>query len=172
MIDFSILKSLTIPEGVVIKIVDAFGNQLWEEVNISDTVSIQVEKITSNTFANNTTYSNEEFILIEALPKANSSCTVSYGGLTKTITNNTEDESPFSVQKVFFGTFNGVTDEYTTPSNGELIIEGDYLYFQAASYNTAKSTTTVCDCITAINDFGQSNYDIAPTAAFKDCTKL
>ena len=60
MIDFSTLKSLTIPEGKVVQITDINGNALWTFNNVaSDVVSLQVKKMTLDTFANNTTYSGE-----------------------------------------------------------------------------------------------------------------
>lgn len=40
MIDFSTLKSLTIPEGEVVKIADTSGNVLWEKAPEGATVTI------------------------------------------------------------------------------------------------------------------------------------
>ena len=153
MIDFSTLQGLTIPEGVVKEIKDANGVVLWR--SISDTVVLEVAKITSDTYANETTYTGEEFILIEVTPESGGTVHVTYEGLTKTITDDGTAETPNS-QQVFFGTFYGVSDEVATPASGTLKIEGNYTRFATTTYYAAKSTSNICGCVTAIKDFGKA----------------
>jgi hypothetical protein len=132
----------------------------------SKIVSLQVKKITADTYANETTYSGEQFILLHIYPKTNGTVSVTYGGLTKTITYAGESLG----QRVFFGTFNGVSDSVNTPSSGELIIDGDYENFATGNYNSDKSTLVRCGCITAVNDFG--NIKIIAALTFSNCVDL
>ena len=53
-IDFSTLQGLTIPEGVVTEIKDAGGRVIWAVSG--GKVILQVKKITSDTYAGETTY--------------------------------------------------------------------------------------------------------------------
>ena len=165
-INFSTLQGLTIPEGVVTQITDAAGSVLWKVASNGGQIVLEVKKITSNTYANSTTYSNEKFILLSITPKSASSVIkVTYGGLTKTLT--------FSfafATNVFFGTFNGVSDETETPDSGTLTIEGDCIAFGVGSFNTTKSTTTYCGCITSVTNSG--NIAQIPHHAFSCCTAL
>ena len=169
-IEFSTLQSLTIPEGVVTQITDAAGRVIWAVQN-NEPVVLQVEKITSDTYAGETTYTGEEFILLDIYPKtANSTVDVTYGGLTKTLTF-----SGTNAQQVFFGTFNGVSDSVTTPASGELVIEGDIDSFAVGSYKTYNSTTSktstnYCCCITSVMGTGSASRIRA--SAFANCTGL
>lgn len=169
MIDFSTLQGLTIPEGVVTEIKDASGRVLW--MLSGGKVILEVEKITSDTYAGETTYTGEQFILLDIYPKsANSKVDVTYGGLTKTLTF-----SGTNTQQVYFGTFNGVSDEVGTPASGELTIDGGYKAFAIGTYKTynssaSKTTTKYCSCITNITDWGGVNY--IPNYAFYECTNL
>ena len=157
MIDFSTLKKLMIPEGSVTKITDSSGLVLWmlpsdEEIKA---VALRVKKFTSDTYAGETTYSNESFILLDIYPKAsNSVIKVTYGGLTKTLSFNGTN-----AQQVFFGTFNGVTDSVSTPDSGTLTIEGDCNAFAISSFpqsSSSKGTTNAyCTCITGIDDWNE-----------------
>ena len=167
MIDFTTLKALTIPEGVVTKITNVNGDVLWKQAINDPRIILQVEKITSDTYANNTTYTNESFILLDIFSKANGTITVTYGNLTKTITNTTSSDA---AHQVFFGTFKGVSDSMETPTSGTLTVEGDYCSIGVASYNTAKSTTKRYYGIKNIDSLGTIEY-IAPYA-FYDCTSI
>ena len=168
MIDFSTLQSLTIPEGVVTQIADASGRVLWSS---GKPAVLRVEKITVDTYASETQYSDESCVLLDIYPKTGSSkVEVTYGGLTKTLTF-----SGTNAQKVFFGTFYGETDSVTTPASGELTIKGDYMGFAVGSYNsynttTSKSVTKYCSCITDVVDWGSTesigNY------AFYGCSNI
>ena len=167
--NFATLQGLTIPEGVVTQITDASGRVIWSAVK-SVPVVLQVEKITSNTYAGETTYNNEQFILLDIYPKTNGTVKVTYGGLTKTITDTSGAEEP-NAQQVFFGTFNGVSDSVTTPASGELTIEGGYKSFTCATYaSSSKSPTASCPCITAVNEWGDLKY--IADSAFNNCTSL
>ena len=165
-IDLSIVTGLSDQYGVITQL-ELGGRVIWA-VQSDKPVILQVEKITSNTYAGETTYNNEQFILLDIYPKTNGTVSVTYGGLTKTITDTSGAEEP-NAQKVFFGTFNGVADE--TPASGELIIEGDYRGFGIGTFAaSSKSSNNYCRCITAVKDFGSTSY-IAQNA-FNGCTGL
>lgn len=172
-IDFPKLQALTIPEGLVTQIADKDGNILWRlEVDSGEPIILEVEKITSDTYAAETTYTGEQFVLLDIYPKtANSTVYVTYGGLTKTLTF-----SGTNAQQVFFGTFNGVADSVETPVSGTLTIVGDCVAFGCGHFNQAKNSEQLCACVTAITDWGKVEY--IPDNAFSDgelrnkCTKL
>lgn len=137
-----------------------------------DKVILEVKKVTSDTYANNTTYSAEEFILLDIYPKTGGTVNVTYGGLTKTITDTSGAEVPSS-QQVFFGTFNGVTDSVSTPSSGELIIDGDYRAVGQGGWKTNKNDISIggkIPCVTAIRSLGE--VEVIPFYAFANCTSL
>lgn len=166
MIDFSTLKGLTIPEGVVTQITDAAGNVLW--ALSGGKVILEVEKITSNTYAGETTYTGEQFILLDIYPKTNGTVKVKYGGLTKTITDTSGAAEP-NAQQVFFGTFNGVSDSVSTPASGELTIEGDCRGFGCGNYaKSSKANSEYAAVITEIKAFG--NIEYIPNGAFRYCS--
>ena len=132
-------------------------------------VVLEVEKITSNTYASLTTYTAEEFILLDIYPKTNGTVKVTYGGLTKTITDTSGAEEP-NAQQVFFGTFNGVSDSVTTPESGDLTITGDCYAFGVGEYATAKAEAGYCNCIIAIKNYG--DISTVPPNAFRGLTEL
>ena len=162
MIDFATLQGLTIPEGVVTQIADAAGNVLWAVSG--GKVILEVEKITSDTYAGETTYTGEQFILLDIYPKTNGTVSVTYGGLTKTITDTSGAEEP-NAQQVFFGTFYGVSDSVETPSSGRLTIEGDCAAFGASTYSKSKYMSSVgSNPIRKVISFGATNK--IPNTAF------
>ena len=169
-INFATLQGLTIPEGVVTQIADATGNVLWK-LETNKPVILEVEKITSDTYAGETTYTGEQFILLDIYPKTNGTVNVTYGGLTKTITDTSGAAEP-NAQQVFFGTFNGVSDSEATPASGTLTIEGDYYAFGASSFTVSSKALepTYCGCFTAVSDMG--NVKKLPDGAFSNSTKL
>lgn len=168
--NFATLQGLTIPEGVVTQITDASGRVLWA---LQDDVPIvlEVAKITSDTYAGSTTYSGEQFVLLDIYPKtASSKVNVTYGGLTKTLAF-----SGTNAQQVYFGTFYGVADEVETPASGELIIAGGCVAFAIGVYNkpglsSGKSATAYCSCITDVQSWG--GVTTIPQYAFYQCTAL
>ena len=166
--NFSTLQGLTIPEGVVTQIADASGRVLW--MMSGGPVILEVEKITATTYAGETSYADEQFILLDIYPKTNGTVIVTYGGLTKTITDTSGAAKP-NTQQVFFGTFNGVADSVETPASGTLTIEGGYSGFAVGVYEeNSKSSNKYCGCITDVIDFG-SIRDIRDNA-FNGCTSL
>lgn len=169
MIDFATLKGLTIPEGLVTQITDASGRVLWA-VSGGGKVVLGVEKITSDTSSAETTYAAEEFILLDIYPKTNGTVKVTYGGLTKTITDTSGAEEP-NAQQVFFGTFNGVSDSVTTPTSGELTIRGEYYSFGCSSYSFNKITNKRCGCIISVIDWGSNEITICNNM-FEGCAGL
>ena len=165
MIDFATLQGLTIPEGVVTQITDAAGNVLWSAEKPMPVV-LGVKKITSDTYASETAYTGEQFILLNIYPKkSNGVVNVTYGGLTKTLTF-----SGTNAQKVYFGTFNGVADSVATPESGELTIEGDYKSFAVAQFSYTNKNSKYCGCITSVVEWG--NLKTIEGNAFYDCTGL
>lgn len=171
MINFSTLQSLTIPEGVVTQIAKD-GVVLWK-LETSKPIILEVEKITSDTYAGETTYTGEQFILLDIYPKTNGTVNVTYGGLTKTITDTSGAEEP-NAQQVFFGTFNGVSDSVETPASGTLIIEGDCRGFGCSDYSSSSKQLNHAGVITAVSDWG--NIEFIPAYAFGAaigaCTKI
>ena len=164
----STLQGLSIPEGVVTQIAKD-GVVLWSMANNAPIV-LEVEKITATTYAGSTSYTNEQFILLDIYPKTNGTVNVTYGGLTKTITDTSGAEEP-NAQQVFFGTFNGVSDSVTTPTSGELTVEGDYKSVGVSMYvTTNKGSSVRCACVTGIVDFG--GIKTIGDGAFCDCVKL
>lgn len=156
-------KGWRIPEGNVVQVAKD-GVVLWA-LQSGKSIVLEVEKITSDTYAGETTYTGEQFILLDIYPKTNGTVNVTYGGLTKTITDTSGAEEP-NAQKVFFGTFNGVSDSVATPTSGTLTIEGDCVAFGISTYNkTSKDTLPpCCNCVTGIVDMGEVEY--IPNSAF------
>ena len=133
-------------------------------------VILEVEKVTANTYANQTSYTAEEFILLDIYPKPGGTVNVTYGGLTKTITDTSGAEEP-NAQKVFFGTFNGVTDSVATPSSGELTIKGDYTAFATGIYTVnEKIKSEACGCIKGVSNFG--TIETLSKGMFRNCDSL
>ena len=168
MIDFATLKGVTIPEGVVTQI-ESGDVVLWK-TETSKPVVLEVEKITSDTYAGETTYTGEQFILLDIYPKTNGTVNVTYGGLTKTITDTSGAAEP-NAQQVFFGTFNGVSDSVETPASGTLTIEGGYYAFAKGTFaSSSKNIAANCGCITAVTDWG--SVTTIANSAFSGCTGL
>ncbi len=163
-------KGWRIPEGNVVQVTDASGVVIWK-LETSKPVILEVEKITSNTYAGGTTYTGEQFILLDIYPKTNGTVNITYGGLTKTITDTSGVEEP-NAQQVFFGTLYGVSDGVTTPASGTLTIEGECRGFGCGNYSkTSKDIVPqYCSCITKIESFG--NTELLPEKAFLSCTKI
>ena len=166
--NFATLQGLTIPEGNVTQITDASGSVIWA---VGDKVVLEVEKIISDTYAGETTYTDEEFILLDIYPKTNGTVSVTYGGLTKTITDTSGAEEP-NAQQVFFGTFNGVSDSVATPASGMLTIEGDYRAFACGSYDLSSKNYAgiYCSCVTEITSLG--DVELVADFAFFECIGL
>jgi hypothetical protein len=152
-IDYSKVTGLSDHIGNIVKITDASGRVIWAVSG--GKVILEVEKITSDTYAGETTYTGEEFILLDIYPKTNGTVKVTYGGFTKTITDTSGAAEP-NAQQVFFGTFNGVSDSVTTHESGELTIEGGCVAFGCGVYSFSSKVSRSCTCITAITDFGSA----------------
>lgn len=172
--NFATLKGLTIPEGVVTQITDASGRVLWA-LKSGGKVILEVEKITSDTYAGETTYTAEEFILLDIYPETNGTVKVTYGGITKTVkdTGSTDLAGNPNAQQVYFGTFNGVSDEVPTPESGTLTIEGRFRQFGVGSFKIngeSKNSSKYCGCVTAIADWG--GVTAIPAHSFDGCTGL
>lgn len=170
MINFATLKGFATSKGNVTQIARD-GVVLWKLQNNKPAV-MQVSKITSDTYAGETTYTGEQFVLLNIYPKTNGTVKVTYGGLTKTVTDTSGAATP-NAQTVFFGTFNGVSDSVATPASGTVTIEGDIRTFAIGQYKkfaNNKESTAYCTCITGITEWG-SIKEIT-SYAFYNCTSL
>ena len=162
-IDFSRVTAMSDKYGVITQL-ELGGRVIWMLKSGGTKAVLQVEKITSNTYAGGTTYNNEQFILLDIYPKTNGTVKVTYGGLTKTITDTSGAEEP-NAQQVFFGTLYGVSDSVTTPASGELTIEGDCYAYGHGYYDVgSKVKGATCCCITSIVSIGE--ISIIPANAF------
>lgn len=166
-IDFSTIKEFRVPEGVVTQIADESGRVLW--ALSGGKIVLEVEKVTKTTKAGSTTYSSEQFIILDIYPKTNGTVKVTYGGLTKTITDTSGVADPNAVQ-VYFGTLYGLADSVATPASGELTIEGDCVAFGCSRFTNQKSNNELAGGITAVKDMGKVKY--IPTDAFSACYKI
>ena len=165
-IDFSKLTGWSTSKGAVTQVTDSQGRIIWMLQN-NKPIILEVEKITSDTYAGETTYTGEQFILLDIYPKSNGTVKVTYGGLTKTITDTSGAEEP-NAQQVFFGTFNGVSDSVETPASGELTVEGDCYAFACGRYakdSNAKNQSKLYYGLTAIKSFGDTSE--IPDEAFE-----
>lgn len=156
------------------------GNNIKYNINFKETkvklnlltsnaVVLQVKKNTISSDDGNTFYEDENVILLDIYPKTNGTVTITYEGLTKTITDSSGAEAP-NAQQVFFGTFHGISDIIETPESGTLTIGGDYEAFAVGTYHVPKMGTSHCSCITEILNFGTiSNI---PAEAFYQCTQI
>ena len=171
--NFATLQGLTIPEGVVTQITDASGRVLWSFKKEARAV-LQVAKQTLTTYAGETAYANENFVAIDVYPKTNGTVNITYGGLTKTITDTSGVESP-NAQTVYFGTLYGVSDTVETPVSGKLTIEGNFAAFGCGVYKGAGKgaglrSNEYCGCITEVSSWG--DITSIPDHAFDGCVNL
>lgn len=163
---------ITIPKEYVVGNIEI--EAIGADYNTATTAILEVEKITSNTWiseggnGSGTTYNNEQFVLLNVYPTKGGTVNVTYGGLTKTITDDGTSESDPASQQVYFGTFKGVSDSVETPTRGTLTISGSYTAFGVSSYNNSKYNTIYCGCIKNVISFGSVNK--IPTYAFIGCT--
>lgn len=104
---------------------------IWNTAKPS--IAIGVKPISAYTYASGTTYFDESFILLDIYPECGGTVYVNYGGLTKIITDDGMNETPLA-QQVFFGTFNGVSDNLEMPLSGIVEITGDYRGFGAGGF--------------------------------------
>lgn len=147
-------------DGKARKVVKAYVGvngvaQLWWAASAGgEPVILEVEKRTSDTYVGETSNTGESFILIDIYPKTNGTVKVTYGGLTKTVTDTSGAERP-NAKQVFFGTYGGVSDSVTTPTSGTLTISGDYAGFGSSSFTQTKGGTNKYWCrINSISSLG------------------
>ena len=161
----------TVTGNVTVTIEDKYSQGDYGMITLTETneVILEVKKITSSTYANGQYYSSEQFILLDIYPKTNGTVTVTYGGLTKTITDTSGVAEP-NAQQVFFGTFNGVSDEVETPKSGRIKIKGDFYAFGCSMLQMNSYFKIPSMCITNVNEFGISTK--IPNSAFERCYEL
>lgn len=150
--------------------IDGVARLWWAADAGGGPIVLEVEKITSDTYAGETTYTGEQFILLDIYPRTNGTVSVTYGGLTKTVTDTSGAAEP-NAQQVFFGTFNGVSDSVETPASGELVIVGEYRAFGVGGFETdSKGIKAYKAQIVEIVDFG--NVSLLPWGAFNGQSKI
>lgn len=169
MIDFSTLQGLSIPEGVVTQIADASGRVLWA-VQSGGKVILEVEKITSDTYVGETTYTAEEFIRMAVTVKDGGTVTVTYGGITRTLVAEEVTTYGTTWFHPTFGIFNGVDYNSEVPSSGELTIEGDYEGIGISDFSSANKKTSYCNCVKNIVSLGNIKSVLAN--GFQDCVNI
>lgn len=172
MIDFSKITGWSTARGALTQVADSAGRVIWAvQSESNEPVVLEVAKITSDTYAGGAQYPSEEFILLDIYPEKNGTVKVTYGGLTKTITDTSGAEEP-NAQQVFFGTFNGVSDSVTTPASGTITIKGKYRAYGCGSFFSTpmKGVSDYCACINNIVQFGKPT--LIPIKAFYNCTNL
>ena len=130
---------------------------------------LDIEMIKSNTYHGGDVLSNETFALINVYPCRGSTVSITYGGVTKTVTGTlSTDQYESAGQLIAFGTFAGVADG--TPTSGQMTITGAYEAYGGATFSQSSKTTGVeCDCITGISNVGSIRYlpaDFATTKQF------
>lgn len=138
-----------------------------DDIAPTEKVELKVSKIIANTYANETTYENEEFLILDVYPEPGGTVTITYEGVSKMIGDDGTSANP-NAQQVFFGTFNGVADSPATPSSGTLTIEGDYSAFGLGAYSSSKYVSSYCQCITEIVSMGK--IESIPANAFNSST--
>ena len=171
MIDFTKLTGIEHDGKVVTQIEDSSGRILWA-VKKGTKAILTVKKLVKDTYAGETAYTGEEFAAIDVYPTTNGNVKITYGGLTKTITDTSGVAEP-NAQTVYFGTFNGVSDGVATPDSGELTIEGQFYAFGCGAYASGykgEQVYSTCSCITNVTEWGE--ITAIPLNAFYDCDAL
>lgn len=131
------------------------GNNLIWSSAVPDTI-FNVSKITSNVYANSTTYNDCKFLGFSVLAKAGQTAEVTYGGITKTVTRPTGIGADQYV-KVTFGQYGADADD-GTPDTGNITfknVDG----IGGFSFNTAKNTSAYAGgCFNSVVDWGGLKY--------------
>lgn len=165
MIDFTKLTGIEHGGKVVTQIEDSAGRVLWA-VKKGTKVVLDVTKQTLDTVSGGTSYTGEHFAAVNVYPRTNGTVKVTYGGVTKTISDTSGVAEP-NVQTVYFGTIYGVTDDVETPESGTLTIEGNFSAFGEGQYEkTGKAYAEVgyCGCINRVDEWG--DVETLPDGAF------
>lgn len=112
---------------------------------------INVTKQTLDTYiSSNESYKNDKYVAVKIATGTTTSgvtrtATITYGGITKTVTNTRTSEP----ETVRFGLYKGVDDG--TPDTGDMIISGDYIYVSFDfTVQTAKLAYTQINCVNNI----------------------
>jgi len=134
------------------------NNLIWSNVTSTDTV-FNVSKITSNVYANSTTYNNCKFLGFLVTPFDNQTAEVTYGGITKTVTGST-------ATTVYFGQYGAEADDGTVDT-GDITFK-NVKQIAAMSFNSAKSTTSYVQCINSVTEWG--NLEVVGDRLFYNTT--
>jgi hypothetical protein len=172
--DFSKIAELSTARGKLVELKNSAGRVIWA-VQSADggKVILEVEKITSDTYAGETTYTDESFINLMLSVPVGHTATVTYGGVTRTLVSDEADDTyglGYNTLHAIFGTFNGVDYNAETPSSGTLTIEGDYTSIACSSFNSANKTTAYCNCVKAIVSLG--GIELIGSYGFYNCADI
>jgi len=120
---------------------------------------ILVRKITADTYDGENTYSRESFFGITIHPSRGSTVSVTFDGITKTVTD-TLHRAAYNggSHTIYFGTYLGESDGTTSPE-GLLEISGAYDgYSTVFKYASAERQTKIANAVVAIVDPGCPRY--------------
>lgn len=117
------------------------GELIWGKIPEHSEMILRVQRVpVAKHRIGTTTYQNENFVCV-MVSTGEGGASVTYGGITKTL-------EPNSQPMVYFGLYGGIDDG--TPSEGELIIDGDYNLVSPGRYNIDNEQPDLNDCITEI----------------------
>lgn len=126
------------------KLQDAYGTVLWEMSSGTD-AEFEVLRMTTPVYDSGSSSTIDSSFVGVNVTAGEEEVTVTYGGLKKTVEPNTQ-------ANVHFGKY-GAEEDDGTPVSGKMKIS-NAVAINPYSFSSAKTTTTLCQCITAINSFG------------------
>lgn len=116
------------------------GTIIWEKTAGAE---FEVTRFSSNVYESSSSVASS-FVAV-SVTAGEKAASVSYGGITKTVEPNT-------TAGVYFGKYGSAEDD-GTPTSGKMKIS-NAVGVAGYSFSSAKSTTSICNCITAINKWG------------------
>ena len=116
------------------------GTIIWEKTAGAE---FEVTRFSSNVYESSSSIASS-FVAV-SVTAGEKAASVSYGGITKTVDPNT-------TAGVYFGKYGSAEDD-GTPTSGKMKIS-NAIGVAGYSFSSAKSTTSICNCITAINKWG------------------
>lgn len=159
--DLSKVTGISDSRGNIVEIKDSAGRVIWSGMDAlvdGDVAILQVQKHIVDVYKDaESFYEDEKFVAVGVTPISGGTVTVTYGALTKTVTDDGTSESP-NAQQVYFGTYKGVSDSTVTPDSGILTISGSYSSFRNGSYQSAKLGSSSGDFITQVLCFGKLTH--------------
>ena len=130
-------------------------------IPIGDTTVYSVERFTSNTYVEETSYTDDSFIMFKVTAGSGGG-TILYDGVSKTATAS-------ATTTITYGKYAGVDDG--TVSSGDIVFSGDITAIAVGVYNSDKIITAFCSCVTEIKQWAESLTSIG-NSAFNGCSGL